>query len=595
MSQQRPSVRLRRLIRRRQRQAGKASVQAERLVERYFFGRFGRLANVRRFVVAWVLLIVVLIGVVVAQNSILSGYYQSEQPVPGGIYREGIVGTFGNANPIYASSEVDTTVSRLIFAGLFTYDNNNQLVGNLAKDWKLDQTGQVYTITLRPNLTWQDGEPLTAHDVAFTYSVIQNPDAESPFRANWTGISVEATDDRTVVFTLPNPLSSFLSNLTNGIVPRHLLKDIPMTGLRSAPFNSQAPIGSGQFQWHDVALSGHSPADLQQRIGLLPFDNYWRGAPKLKTLIVHVFANKPDMLDAYRDNQLTAMAGLNAVPSDIARQPATRIYNFKLTAANMVFFKTSAGPLKDKTLRQALVYASMPQDILSQLPYPTNPVREPFLSDQFAYNAKYTQKTDQLQKAKDMLTKAGWKVADDGMRYKKGKPLVVSITAATTPENRMIVAQLERQWGKAGVDVVPNLADDESFRSSLLSHEYDAIVYGITIGADPDVFVYWDSSQNDIRSENRLNLSEYESTTADTALEAGRTRIGNALRKIKYEPFLKAWQDDAPALGLYQPRFLYVTRGEVYNLQERTINTSIDRFNNVYEWMIRTAQVTNEK
>ncbi len=82
------------------------------------------------------------------------------------------------------------------------------------------------------------------------------------------------------------------------------------------------------------------------------------------------------------------------------------------------------------------------------------------------------------------------------------------------------------------------------------SRSYDALLYGISIGVDPDVFVYWHTSQNDPRS-NRLNFSEYSSKAADEGLESGRTRTDAGLRTIKYRPFLQAWQRDLPALGLY--------------------------------------------
>jgi peptide/nickel transport system substrate-binding protein len=158
----------------------------------------------------------------------------------------------------------------------------------------------------------------------------------------------------------------------------------------------------------------------------------------------------------------------------------------------------------------------------------------------------------------------------------------------------MVTAQLKEQWLKLGAEVKVSLRDDNSFHAALVNHDYDAVVYGITIGADPDVFVYWDSSQNDIRAANRLNLSEYDSDAADSGLEAGRTRTGEALRRIKYEGFLKAWQQDAPALGLYQPRFLYVSRNPIYGLDQLILNAAPERYNNVSNWMIRTAEVTNQ-
>ena len=80
--------------------------------------------------------------------------------------------------------------------------------------------------------------------------------------------------------------------------------------------------------------------------------------------------------------------------------------------------------------------------------------------------------------------------------------------------------------------------------SDLNEHNYDAVMTSISIGVDPDVFVYWDSAEADIRSTTRLNFSEFSNTTADESLQAGRTRLSPILRVIKYEPFLQAWQQD---------------------------------------------------
>jgi hypothetical protein len=95
-----------------------------------------------------------------------------------------------------------------------------------------------------------------------------------------------------------------------------------------------------------------------------------------------------------------------------------------------------------------------------------------------------------------------------------------------------------------------------------------------------------------VRSSH-LNLSEYKNTTADAALEAGRTRLDPTLRVIKYKPFLQEWQKDAPAVGLYQPRLLYLTHGPVAGLSQKPISSPTDRFINVDQWQIREAKVTN--
>ncbi len=206
------------------------------------------------------------------QNLWLSKYYQTLKTVPGGIYNEGVLGRFTNANPLYATNEADTTVSKLIFSGLLTYDDKGKLVGDLASDFSVDARGSSYTVHLKPNLVWQDGRPLTSADVLFTYQLIQNPDARSPLQASWRGITVTAPDARTVVFKLPGTLASFPYNLTNGIIPQHLLRSVPPSGLRSADFNTVNPVGAGPFTWQAIQVKGNgNPRSSQTQIALSPF------------------------------------------------------------------------------------------------------------------------------------------------------------------------------------------------------------------------------------------------------------------------------------------------------------------------------------
>src|SRR6476469_7627365 len=166
------NLRLRRQLKHSQNQVSDIGAYTEAGLERHLFRRLGSLNNVWRFVTAWVLLVVILISGTIIQIVQLGRYYQSIKPIAGGIYSEGIYGDFTNANPLYATSEVDTTVSRLVFSGLLTYNNSNKLVGDLANSWESDETGTLYTVTLRPNLTWHDGSPLTADDVVFTFKAI---------------------------------------------------------------------------------------------------------------------------------------------------------------------------------------------------------------------------------------------------------------------------------------------------------------------------------------------------------------------------------------------------------------------------------------
>jgi peptide/nickel transport system substrate-binding protein len=585
--------RFRRRLRKGQRQVEELSLQAEQGLERNLLRRFERLSLVKRFVAGWIGLLVLLLGCLSWQLMNLSAYYQHIRPVPGGMYSEGLQGGFTTANPLYASNPVDATVSHLVFAGLLKYDDHNRLVGDLAGDYSVDASGKVYTVHLRPGLTWQDGQPLTSADVVFTYQAIQNPDAQSPLQAGWAGVQIVAPDSRTVVFTLPSALVSFPHNLTNGIVPQHLLAGVPAADLRTADFNTVHPVGAGPFSWQAVQVSGSGPNDAQEQVALVPFERYALGAPKLKEFVVHAYANPMQLINDFKSGQLTAIAGLDSVPPAYKGDASVTRHNFLLTAGTYVFFKTSSGVLNDVKVRQALVMAADPSAIIARLQYPTRPVRGPILEGQLGYDPAYAQKTGDLAGAKALLEQDGWQAGAKNIRYKGGQPLMFGLSAADTPENRMVTGVLKRQWLALGVQLNVQLQDLDDFKTTLTTHGYDAVLYGISIGTDPDVFVYWDSSQNSAVSSNRLNLSEYSSTAADSSLEAGRTRLDPALRIIKYRPFLQAWQQDAPALGLYQPRYLYLTHGTVYGLNERALNVGTDRFADVQNWEIRTAKVTD--
>jgi peptide/nickel transport system substrate-binding protein len=586
-------LRFRRLLRRQQHQIEDFGSQTEEHLDRNFFKRLGKFSLVWRFVTAWLGLFGLLLACLLVQNQALSGYFQRLSPVPGGIYSEGVLGVFTNANPLYATSDVDSTVSRLIFAGLFRSNDNNELVGDLADSWTVDDKSTTYTVHLRPNLTWQDGKPLDANDVVFTYHTIQNSDAQSPLNSSWQNIVVTAVDSRTVAFKLTNPLSSFIRTLTNGIVPAHILQAVPASDLRSVSFNTSQPIGSGPFAWGAIEVSGTTPETAEVQVGLKPFAGYWNEAPKLRSFVVHAFADEHHMVDAYKRHDITAMAGLNTVPKSVAGDKGTTVHDLRLNAATMVFFRTSSGVLSDAKVRHALVESVDVGAVLEQLAYPARPVNEPLLKGQLGYDARYAQPAFNMVQARADLAAAGWQAGANGVLQKAGQSLHFSLYANDNSEYAKDSLLLAKQWRKVGADVKVVLQPSEDFKNTLASHNYDAVLHGISIGSDPDVFVYWDSSQSDVRSANRLNFSEYKSTTADTSLQAGRSRIDPALRTIKYQPFLASWQQDLPAFGLYQPRYLYITHGEVYGLSDHAINRGIDRFSNVDNWMIRTARVTN--
>lgn len=584
-------LRLRRQFRRKRRQVEGISTVAEDHFERHFFKRLSRLYGVRRFLISWFLLLIILASSVVIQLRGLNGYYQSSQPVAGGTFVEGILGSFTNANPLYATSSVDSSVARLLFASLFKYDDKQHLIGDLADSWTVDDRGTHYSVKLKDHLTWQDNYPLTAADVVFTYKSIQNPDTKSPLAGSWQGITVSSKDALTINFDLPSALSSFPYSMTNGIVPKHLLSGIPASQLRSVSFNTSKPVGAGPFKWDAVEVTGDTPENRVEQIALTPNLSYYSAKPSVNKFIIRSFRSEKALLASFKKQELNSMVGLSATPPEFKDKPNIFEYNMPLMGEVMVFLKTTNEVLKDTKIRQALTYATDTAKINTSLGYPVLPARGPLLSTQIGYDKTLNQLPFNLDAANKLLDQAGWPAGKDGLRRKDGKQLKFSLYSQNNPEYSQVVQLLQRQWLKVGVSVDIVLQSDSELQTSISFHNYDSLVFGISLGVDPDVFAFWHSSQADPRLQNRLNFSEYKSTVVDKALEAGRTRSDPAIRAVKYRPFLEAWHNDAPAIALYQPRLLIVTRGQIFGFDKFNLVSSTDRYANVQNWEIHEKKL----
>jgi peptide/nickel transport system substrate-binding protein len=584
--------RLARKLKRRRRTAVAFGQQADQKIEQLLIRRFERLISVRRFVTLWIFLFLMLIFAGIMQLRGLSDYYQTLQPIPGGLYTEGLIGNFTNANPLYAAGAADTAASRLVFSGLFKYDESNKLVGDLASSYSLNDNQNQYIVHLKHGLKWHDGKPVTADDVLYTYKTIQDISAESPLYSSWQGIHVIKQSNYDVSFNLPNSLSAFPYSLTNGIVPYHLLKDIPTQQLRSAPFNTN-PVGTGPFEWKFIEVTGNNPAEREQRISLSAFKDYQGGAPKLDGFNIITFSDDQHMVTAFKSKQISAMSGLESLPDNLSQDKSVNVNNTPLTTAVMSFFNNSRPPLNDVSVRRALVESVDRSRLGNVLNQTVQLVNGPLLKGQLGYDSSLVEPAFNLGDANKLLDSAGWVKNPDGTRSKAGQKLTLTLSAPDTPSSTKTAQFLQGQWSKAGVQLQVRYYDNAELQTSIVgNHDYDILLDGIIIGVDPDVYAYWDSSQASITSQGHLNLSEYKSVPSDQAIEAGRTRADSGIRAVKYKAFLTDWVKNLPALGLYQPNYIYITRGPVFNLGRKSANTAADRYYNVNQWMVRQKRET---
>ena len=566
-------------------------LSTEKQIERHLIGRLHILPKIGWFLSAWVVLICLLAVVLLFQIRSLTPYYTELQPDHGGTYTEGLVGQVTNFNPIYATTEVDRSVSRLVFANLFDYDRDNNLQPVLARSLEANEQARQYTLTLKEGLKWHDGEDLNADDVVFTIETIKNPDAQSPLRFNWEGVSVDKVDDLTLKFTLPASFSPFASNLTLAVLPQHLLQSENIKQLRNANFNYQ-PVGSGPFIFNRlVALSGNVD-DKEFRIEL-DRNPSWseidvnQQSPLLDSLHLWVVPNAQRLTDLFNQGRISG--AFNLVEAEITLNNADYVaVNLNLMNGVYLFFKNSSPHLQDPLLRQALASSLNVAQLLAALDKKTHRIFGPLLPEHDGYNLSGRPPAFDQNSARRLLADAGWRQTSRGW-FKDGQQLLLTLTTQKETPYEILALVVEEQLESIGIEVELDLRSADSVPLEILqNHNYgDMLIYGINLGSDADVYSYWHSSQIDSNSVLRLNLAEYESDLADEALEVGRSRSEPQVRRQRYAEFQQVWIEDLPALALYRFQLTYYTLRNVQGpAADLLLINNNDRFLDVTEWAV---------
>jgi len=166
----------------------------------------------------WQLIIIFLTGLIVGILLLLErggggNPLSSTQPTTGGVYTEALIGQFKRLNPLLdQSNQADRDVDRLIFSGLIKFDSRGLPVPDLADSWNVSGDGKIYNVTLKKDLKWHDGKPLTAGDVVFTVGLMSKGGDYIPadLKTFWEAIKVVALDDTHLQFVLPEAYSPFL-------------------------------------------------------------------------------------------------------------------------------------------------------------------------------------------------------------------------------------------------------------------------------------------------------------------------------------------------------------------------------------------------
>jgi len=323
-------------------------------------------------------------------------------------YTEGVAGTWLRINPLFATTnEVDEDLSRLLFAGLTRLGPDGEVLPDLAESWEITDGGTTYTFTLRKNLKWHDGQPLTARDVRFTIESLSDADfrGDSGLADAWLGMEIEIPDDLTVVVRLPQPYAPFLArNATLGILPEHLLGELSAQELFDSPFNS-SPVGSGPYRLET----------LESRQAVLSANpSYHLGAPFISTLRVRFFADYPSAIRAMEAGELDGLLIRDSL-TEVQLAELQKIKNATVVRpqrdAHLILYLNNdqAAYFQDERVRRAISLALDRQEIVDNVFAGIGrPSSSPIPPNTWAYAEQYDLVEERRDLARDLLEQAGW-------------------------------------------------------------------------------------------------------------------------------------------------------------------------------------------
>jgi peptide/nickel transport system substrate-binding protein len=286
--------------------------------------------------------------------------------------------------------------------------------------------------------------------------------------------------------------------------------------------------------------------------------------------------------------------------ADVSSSDAARVdkHNYKavghpVNSGVYTLFNMNNPVLKDATVRQALQQATDTRSIRESLPGNVPALDLPFVNGQLTGNDVPHAAAPNTKNAENILEGAGWKLVN-GVRQKGDQKLALKITTTKNDEYEAVLEKLSGQWRRIGVDVSSNVIDTSDasvnfVQDTLQRRNYDVLLYELLIGADPDVYAYWHSSQAGIFG---YNFSNYNNGIADTALASARSSLSPELRNAKYKTFARQWLKDIPAIGLYQPVAQYISNHHVKAINDSTKLVSAgDRYANILYWTVNEKSV----
>ncbi|KKU27309.1 MAG: Extracellular solute-binding protein [Candidatus Magasanikbacteria bacterium GW2011_GWA2_46_17] len=603
-----------------------------------YLGRF--LSKKETYALISAVCVAVITGLVWTSIYLFNHYEKS--PSDGGEYIEALVGQPKFINPVFASAdEIDSDLASLVYSSLFRYDEQGRLVSDLASDYSISEDGKTYSINLRQDVRWSDGELFNADDLLFTFEVIQNPEVGSPLLPAFQGVMVEKTGDYAVRFVLKEPFAPFMSFLTVGILPEHVWSEVSPSTIKLAKLNLQ-PIGAGPWVFSKLVKDVNGNI---QSYSLNRNENYYSKTPYLKTLTFKFFADRPEALNALRGQSVSAFS---FIPASLKKRIKTKLfsqYQLRLPQYTALFFnQNQLAALKETEVRRALAIAIDREYLVKEtLKNEAETINSPFLKGSIGYDASTTYPAFSVERANQLLDKHSKRIEpekyfnsefvneikrrDDQVkalreaasstpvqassaiaelenevrnairakmpsdqsfyrRDKTGSVLRLTITTVDSSDYEQVAEAVARMWRSVGIHASVNKVNSRQIvRETIKDRSYEVLLYGEITGSDPDPYPFWHSSQSEYPG---MNLAFFTDRTADKLIEEARLTSDPDKRTESYKKFQKILIDEMPAVFLYTPLHTWAISKNFRGITVGSIYAPSDRYASLNNWYIKT-------
>jgi peptide/nickel transport system substrate-binding protein len=548
----------------------------------------------RKFI--WqIVIVVVALGVIafllLRQQPSLVPVNPEVRPSTGGVYSEALIGTFNRLNPLldYANP-VDQDVDRLIFSSLLRFDDQGLPVNDLIESMGISQTGQNYNISLRQDVVWHDGQPLTSEDVIFTIDLLASEDLPIPedISSLWQDIEIEALDEHTLQFRLPEPYAPFLDYLNFGILPEHLLGDLSAEEIIDAEFNMQ-PVGSGPFRFDSFLVEEEQISG----VALSAFEDYYDEPAFIEQFIFRYYPDPETALRAYQEGEVL---GISQVTNDILPQalsePDLNLHSGQVPLLSILFLNLDNPQVpffQELDIRRALLMGIDRQRIITQL-YDSQATlaHGPIFPGSWAYYDGIEKIEYDPEGAINILRAAGYSIPASGSQVRtndEGQALSFDLIYPQGLKYEQLANAIAADWEMLGVQANLEAVPAEELVSDFLDpRDYQAALVDINLtrSPDPDPYPFWDQAQ----VTGGQNYSQWSDRQASEFLEQARVELDRSERLRLYNNFQVRFASDLPALPLFYPIYNYGIDQRVNGVTIGPLYQPSDRFAGVTRWFL---------